>query len=201
MKTFIQWTCSEKHGYEEIDSADWPLLTRKAPPAFDRKPVFDAQGLVVDFTGTPETIDDTEGWVYQVIVQGIPFSGDHIVVEDVGPTTVVTVWNDDDKDWSIGDFSAMEYILYPTIGEWTYPSGDGFVTHRGFFQEMTLYLGHDVQSRISGRDIPQSSGGDAIIKPYSKFVAPSNPIHGIWVLADLNDKLAAESYPKWREWL
>ncbi len=198
---FVQWTRVTKHGYVEIDSADWPSLAKKAVPALDRVPVFDASERVIDFTGTKETIDDVEGWVYQVIVQGLPFSGDHISVRDKGLTTVVTVWNDDNKDQPIGDFAAAVHTLHPKVGEWTYPSGDGFVTHKGFFQKLTLYLAPDVKGRITGNDIPQSSGGNALIKSYSQFVPPAEAVHGIWVLADLNDTLAGIDYPKWREWL
>ncbi len=188
----------------EIDSADWSSLVRRASPAPDRTPIFDARGNVVDFTGSVEAIDDQDGWVYQAIVQGIPFSGDHVVIEDgLDGTAIVSVWDDDAGDQPAGEFAAMVCTLHPRIGEWSYPSGDGVATHKGFFQEVKLFLGNTRRKRmLDAGDVPQSSGGNAIVKPYGQFSPPAvAPVHGIWVLSSLSRALAAQPYPQWREWL
>lgn len=175
MKIFVQWTRDMPQDLEEMDSSTWGQHPYSPLPEGD------------------ETINNTEGWVYSLNVQGVVFEGfDHYAVENIpGDGVRVTVWNDDPED-----FTSEE--MYAQVWEFLPPAPDerigGAMNTR---QSLTVYAGDP--SRF-----PQSDIMAEPCKPWSEFTPPpaSATRYGITVP---NEKALAHrqmrSPRSWREWI
>ena len=99
MNLLVQWTLKMPENWAVLDSSAWANLPKLPEPA---------RGRIGD--------NNTRlGWVFDLNVQGLRFSGnDHYVVEDAGGGAVrVTVWNDDPDDWPEGTKYARVWTLLP----------------------------------------------------------------------------------------
>ena len=93
MKVLVQWAAATPSDWIAVDSADWAALPSKPEPVGG------------------EIIDATPGWICQICVQGMSFTGDHYAVLHDTPTGGCTVycWSDDP-----GDFQPEDYFGHVT---------------------------------------------------------------------------------------
>ena len=205
MKIFVQWAKATRRAYRQMDSADWPSLPRKAEPKATRTPVFDEAGRVVDFSGGKETLDDADGWIDGVCAMGRRCWGDHVAVEEVGDTLRVIMWNNDPGDYKSNEMTAMVWTFYPEIVDWTVPSGDGTLRNVGPREDLDWYMSPTRKAELAAAGtlpLLVGSGEFARVLPYVDFVPPppAKTLHGIWLLQDVSDALAAVPTPGYREW-
>lgn len=205
MKIYVQWAKATVWDYVEMDSADWAGLTRKAEPDAGRTPVFDVNGDVVNFTGSTETVDDTDGWLQRLFCMDQGFSGDHVSIVDISPGVVeVAVWDDDASEHDADMFEAQVWRMYQELVEWRVPSGDGFLSSKnGPRNDQTWYLGAARKADFEQRGkLPCHAGsGDYVtVLPWGDFVPPTAAIHGIWLEQNLNESLRGVASPLMTEW-
>ena len=205
MKIFVQWAKATVRNYVQMDSADWGGLTRKAEPEASRRPVFDVNGDVVDFTGSAEAVDDADGWIQRLTVMGQGFSGDHISVADISPGVIqVTVWDDDLGDRNTAEFGAQVWTIYQELVQWRVPSGGGFLSSKnGPRNDQTWYLGDALKADYERRGLlpcHAGSGEFVTVLPWDDFVPPIAVLHGIWLMQDLNEALRSVASPPLMEW-
>lgn len=178
MRIYIQWTKANPEDWVTFDLRDtpqlrrgWERLAKKAEPVGG------------------ETIDNTDGWIFDINIQGIQFGGSDHYAADFGtdPTLGfflrVTTWNDDPVDWPIGTRIATEWTLYE-------PAFDPIV------------------GQINTRQVRRFWADDLVrwptALPYSEFVPPAESItrHGIWVSDQLRDQhISIRGRHGWREWI
>lgn len=193
MKVYVQWATDPPQGWELIDSKDWSKLPKKKEPTRDREPIYDENNNVIDFNGTPETIDSTKGWISQICIQGLTDSADHIAIIDEVDYVKLIGWKDDPVDYTPEEFNASEWKLYP-VGNNT----KQFLT-RYLHPNKIIELEQNKQLPIT------TTSGTAIIKNFSEFVKPPTKYirHGIWLLQSQIDSLTKLAQPKsfeeWRE--
>lgn len=177
MRVLVQWSKRAPDDWVEVDSAEWWRLPfRDEPSATDR-------------------IDERDGWVHAVCVQGLVFDGyDHYAVEDLGSGLArVTCWNDDPDDWPAGSEWARVSTFRPYRQD---PRFGGAVNTRISHR---IFAGDDViaaaQTAFSGVD-------RTIVRAWSAFVPPEEfSRNGIWVADDLHTiHRSARSTHGWREW-
>jgi len=178
MKVLLQWTKANPEGWVEFDLRDTPQLRR----AWERL------AKKAEPTGN-ETLDNVEGWVFDINVQGIHFGGsDHYAVELVGSGADfglrITTWNDDPEDHPVGTRVATRWTLLE-------PAFDPAVGQINTRQTREFWADDLVRYP------------DAL--PYSQFVPPADAItrHGIWVSEQkLQEHLAVRGPVRgWREWI
>jgi len=202
MKLCVQWATGPASPWDNVDSKDWPMTPSKPPPPIDRQPIFDDQGGIAGFNGTPVTIDNTFGWIQRLFIQGMQFSGsslDHVAVVDAGDHVKLIVWNPD---------SAREVRFYDEWGSWDHPMRDGIVTigtkdKPAPRQEATIYPKDENLARYQANPI-RYNAGPAIVLPRAQFIEPDPSLvrHGIWV----TDKLYREGqeiapYGSYKDWI
>lgn len=173
MKVYLQWTKAHPTDWVEFDVQDTPQL-RRAWERLASKP----QPV------GGETIDDTDGWVFDVNIQGITFGGaDHYAVELLTTPEFglrVTTWVDDPDDGY--PLRALVWTLLEPAPD---PALGGIINTR--------------QSRVVYAENPQP--GEL---PYSEFVPPDAALvrHGIWVTDELVEQhVVARRRHGWREWI
>lgn len=180
MKVLVQWTKLNPEGWVEFEVRDtqqhrraWERLAKKGLP-----------------TGN-ETLDNNEGWVFDVNIQGIHFGGaDHYAVEFLTDPVMgfglrITTWNDDPEDWPVGTRTATEWTLYDPAPD---PNFGGAINTRQF-------------RRFWADDLVMFP--DAM--PFSEFVVPPDSItrHGIWVTSEkLTEHITVRGPVRgWTEWI
>lgn len=177
MKILVQWTKLNPEGWVELDLRDTPQLRR----AWERL------AKKAEPTGG-ETLDNTEGWIFDINVQGIHFGGsDHYAVELLTTPEFglrITTWNDDPVDWPVGTRIATRWTLLE-------PAFDPAVGQVNTRQTREFWADDLVRW-------PQAM-------PYSLFVPPPAAItrHGIWVTQQkLEEHIAVRGTSRgWREWI
>lgn len=180
MKVLVQWTKLNPEGWVELDLRDTPSL-RKVWERLPKKPVP---------TGT-ETLDNSEGWIFDINVQGIHFGGsDHYAVDFLNDPALgfglkITTWNDDPEDWPVGTRIATEWTLFDPAPD---PAFGGAVNTRQF-------------RRFWADDLVRFPNA----LPYATFIAPADAItrHGIWVSDQkLQEHMTVRGPARgWREWI
>ena len=102
MKVLVQHTRLTPTDWVEIDSTAWGSLPFKdvPPPGFPRD---------------DSVIDEVDGWIFNVSVQGVEFGGgDHYAVEEIGAGGIkITKWNDDPDDFPDGHKFAEVWTILP----------------------------------------------------------------------------------------
>lgn len=174
MKIYVQWTQAEAGDWLEMDSHAWAAQARKPVP----------QG--------GEMIDDSEGWIYALNVQGVTFEAfDHYAIEPIpGNGCRVTVWQDDPEDFAPEEMFAQVWEFLP-------PAPDERLGGRmNTRQSLTIYAGNP--SRYSQSDIMAEPA-----KPLDEFVPPhEHARHGITVPEkQVQAHRAVRSPHGWREWI
>lgn len=191
MKVLVQWTRSNPSDWEEIDSSAWESQPKRADPRGG------------------EIIDDEQGWVFRINVQGVEFTGDHYAVDHLTPGeevewydgTTRTVpagggcrvycWSDDPEDYTIGYRNAKVYTFLALRPDPKF--GNAYNV-----QQSLDYYADDVV-----RGLMPSSLEEGRIHTYEEFVPPSDSKtrHGIWTLSELHDKHESKRTERgWREW-
>lgn len=179
MKVLLQWTKLNPEGWVEFDLRDTPQLRR----------LWERLAKKAEPTGG-EVLDNTEGWVFDVNIQGIHFGGaDHYAVDygtdpTLGFFLKVTTWNDDPEDHPVGTRTATEWTLYE-------PAFDPAV------------------GQVNTRQVRRFWADDLVrwptALPYLEFVPPPDTIarHGIWVPDEKVAEHIAVRGPSrgWREWI
>ena len=133
--------------------------------------------------------DNQPGWVFDLNIQGVCFTGDHYAVEnlDDGSAGVrVTVWNDDPDDWPPGTRHAHVWEFFKLQPD---PENGGAYNT---VQKRTTYA--EAQARFANW---------AGVRPWSEFVPPPEAVtrHGVWVEDEKATELqAAAEHHGWREW-
>lgn len=135
MKICVQWTHDNPKGWKDITSDTWESLPFKEDPTSfldikidgktpTPKELREDQGGVGSrqaiFTQNAP-INDTDGWIWKLNVNGIEFTADHIAVEDIQEThdgellTGVKVWEINDSPHFYGDnmFHARVWRIFP----------------------------------------------------------------------------------------
>lgn len=173
MKVLVQWANAAPSDYIEIDSTEWATLPRKPVPVGG------------------ETVDNTPGWLFDVMVQGISFAGaDHYHVKDVaGGGVKVTAWWDDSEDQPPDQFKAEVWTLLPLAPD---PRLGGAINTR---QSRVIYAAPGMMARLN-KNVENTE-----FRPWSEFVPPDHACHGIWV-PDRNVPRHedAQTPHGWREW-
>lgn len=181
MRISIQWTKLDPEDWIDIDVRNTGAA-RRAWENLPAKPV----------PQSGEAIDNSPGWVFDVDVQGVRFSGfDHVTGRPLDDGIEITAWNDDPEDYPPGERFAHVWQFFPLRSDSRY--GGALNTH----QLLTVY-----DERVPSPHEGQStSGGPVTVRPWSEFVIPTTKtIHGIWVpdtLAEAHRN--AKSLRGWRE--
>lgn len=198
----VQWTTDPAIGWQQVNIEDWSLLADKGEPPLDRTPVYDAEHKrIIGFTGTEVTIDETEGWIYQICLHGITMSGDHIAVESFADHVKITVWNDDPGDPETLFPNAMVRRFYNDVVELVHHiDSQRTMRFKGLKHELDIYVPADQIARI---ERPLCTGGLANIYDYARLVIPPDSItrHGIWITNDLLDQHKIYKPSSWESWL
>lgn len=166
MRVLIQWTRDRAADWSTVDSADWGRSAVKAEPVGG------------------ETLDDIEGWIFGLCIQGVVFTGfDHYHVEDVDAETArVSAWNDDPDDWADQKHARV----------WTFRNLAADAAMGGAINTRQT----QVRYAESGANMPGAL-------PWADFTAPTRDVrHGIWTTdttADEHDD--ARSQANWRSWI
>lgn len=177
MKIGYQWATATPQDWSDIDSKDWAKLPDKGEPIGG------------------EVIDDTPGYVYQVNVQGVCYTGDKYAVRDMPGTDDCEVFciNDDPDDYDPLDFYAHVWTFQPLAPD---PDKGGAINTR---QSHIIYAAPRAFERF------QTLGPveNRILLPWSDFEYPPENLirHGIWLPDQLSDLHGtARSLRDWREW-
>jgi hypothetical protein len=80
MKIYIQWATNPASDWVMYDHRDWPDLPYKPVPKGG------------------EVIDEKQGWILRLNVQGVIFSEDHIAMKEKDGKLLVQSYNDDTID-------------------------------------------------------------------------------------------------------
>jgi len=187
MKVLVQWTQVNPRDWVVVESTDWGRTKKRpVPPASRGRPTND------------NDIGEAEGWVYDLMVQGISFGGaDHYAVQDLldGSGGIrVTVWNDDPDDFPLGERFAEVWTLYPLVSD---PRMGGAINTRQF---RVVYAQANAFTRWASYPKQNTE-----VRPWSEFVPPPAALtrHGIWITNDLARRHdAAQSLKGWqdKEW-
>lgn len=177
MKILIQWATSTGKDWTEYDSREWNKLPTKPVP-----------------TGG-EWIDNEPGWINQINVQGVVFSGnDHYAVERINNGGIrVTVWVDDEEDIASGasiDKMAEVWTFYPLRPD--KKMGNAINT----VQEKVWYGTKKVRDELWADIV------DVDIRPWEEFTTPDTKFvkHGIWLPDDVfAQHIEAASMVTWRD--
>ncbi|MEE9140515.1 MAG: hypothetical protein V3U18_07030, partial [Alphaproteobacteria bacterium] len=177
MKIGYQWATATPQDWSDIDSKDWAKLPDKGEPIGG------------------EVIDDTPGYVYQVNVQGVCYTGDKYAVRDVPGTDDCEVFciNDDPEDYDPLDFYAHVWIFRPLAPD---PDRGGAINTR---QSHILYAAPRAFERLQAFGPVEGR----ILLPWSDFEYPPENLirYGIWLPDQLSNlHRAARSIRGWREW-
>ena len=173
MKVLVQWATAIPADWVAIDSADWAGLPAKPEPVGG------------------EIIDDTPGWICQICVQGMSFTGDHYAVLHDVPAGGCTVycWSDDPGDFQPGEYFGHVTTFLPLAPDVKFKGAYNTRQTRQFFGGAAKLM------------VYADSGIEAL--PFDLFVKPGRKIirHGIWTTADLDARLKAAQGPtNWRGW-
>lgn len=175
MRLLVQWTLKSPSNWALLDSAAWAGLPKLPEPA----------------TGKTGDNNVKPGWVFDLNVQGVRFSGnDHYAVEDAGGGAVrVTVWNDDPDDWPEGTKYARVWTLLPLAPD--------------------AKLGGAINTRQSQVIYAQDAAKFPAALPWEDFLPVRDAIlaaglerHGIWVSdTKSQEHVAAQESWGWRHWV
>jgi hypothetical protein len=185
LKILVQWTLANPRTWDEYDVEQIALLPKK--------PLREG-----DIAAPHELIDDQEGWVHALIVQGVSFQGyDHYGVEQLPEGVVITGWADNavrgpDK------FYACQYVIKP-------PAYDSKINGLNTCQWVTYYGADGWLAENAERlEYCKTTRGPVVVKHWSEFFPPpfENTFHGIWVDDDLHEQHRSLQTPRdWREWI
>ncbi len=181
MRVYIQWAKADPGDYVSLD------LTRiQQVRSLPKKPVP---------TGQP-TLDNNEGWLADVLVQGVSFSGvDHLSCAFPSDGSFeVMAWNDDPEDYPDGPEGYVWRFFNPTLDP-----RYGEVNTR---QLLTVYT--SVPALIANWTGQSTSGGPVTVRPWSEFVIPPSNVtfHGVWQTDPLFELHRQRRTPhSWREWI
>lgn len=180
MKICYQPTLAVPSDWHEVDSQDWSKTAKKLQPSGTRS----------------EIIDDSQGWIHRVCIQGVEFVGDHHACEHLSDTKIkYTVWNDDPRDYPPGERFASVWT-FETLAADSYLGGA--INTR---QSRVVYAdqGGRLWKVMHANGIPENT----TYLDWSLFPKPNEALtrHGIWVSDDLN-RAHEKKYTKrsWREW-
>jgi hypothetical protein len=179
---YIQWAKSQPEDYDayEISSMqDVRRLPRKGIPS------------------SGSNLDNNDGWVADLVVQGVSFAGyDHLSAAFPAAGVLrVFAWNDDPVDYPEGP-SAYVWDFHPPTAD---PRYGGQTNTRQF---LTVYT--NVTSEIAAWTGQSTTGGAVTILPYASFPTPAAnaSLHGIWVEDTLYAQhKALRTLHGWREWI
>jgi len=175
MRLLIQWTLKEPANWVPLDSSAWASLPklREPPP-----------GKTGDKNVKP-------GWVYDLNVQGVRFSGnDHYAVEETGGGAIrVTVWNDDPDDWPEGSKYARVWTLLPLAPD---DKLGGAINTK---QVQILYA-------QDAAKFPTALPWEDFFPIRNALLAAGLERHGVWVSDPKSEELLAAQEPwGWRHWV
>lgn len=180
MKVLIQWALLLPEDWQQTDSKNWQNLISKNEP----------NGI--------EAIDLVGGWINALNVQGVVFEGfDHYHVQHLSSSggCRVTVWNDDEEDYSPDDFEAHVWTFLPLAPDKNF--GGQLNTN----QTIVTYAGKNAYKRW----IENGPYVNRRILPYVNFVPPSivdHHRHGIWLPDDLfQQHQIVRTIVGWTEWI
>lgn len=176
----MQWATSSPGDYEAFD------LTRIAQVrSLPKKP---------EPIATSQ-LDAAAGWIADVVVQGVSFSGwDHLSAAFPGGSALqVVAWNDDPVDYPDGPYGHV----------WTFhdPAPDPRYGEVNTRQLLTVYA--DVPFQVAFWTGQRTSSGPVLVRPWSEFPMPAANVtlHGIWQSDDSWAAHVAVRTPHgWREW-
>ncbi len=198
----VQWTTDPAMEVQRIRIEDWPLIADKGEPSSDRIHVYNAEHKrIIGFTGTEATIDETEGWIYEICLHGIRMSGDHLAVESFVDHIRITVWNDDPNDPETLFPNAMVRRFYNDVIEIEHRiDSQRTMRLKGLGHELDIYVPADQMARI---ERPLCTGGLANIFDYARLITPPSSItrHGIWITNDLLDQHKIYKPSSWESWI
>lgn len=175
MRILVQWTTRTPHDYVEMDSSDWAALPTKPVPVGG------------------ESLDEGEGWVADLVVQGVSFAGaDHYAVEDLpGGALRVTTWTDDPDDYPQDQFWADVWTFLPLAPD---PLLGGAWNTR---QSHVWYARPWNRRKFDGVSV------DFEIRRLREFSPPPDAVvrHGISAPTGLYQRIERRrSFHGWREW-
>lgn len=175
MKVLIQWATSVPTDWVEYDIqsvGDARRLPRKPPP-----------------TGG-ESLDNKQGWIAGINIQGIVFTGDdHIGFEVVNGALIVTCWNDDPDDFPVGTRWGKKW----TLG---IPKADPKLSGAVNTVQSVQFYGEP-------NSVPVQMNYPAVL-PYSELTFPpaNQTLHGVWLDdAQWAAHISKQSAHGWREWI
>lgn len=182
MLVYIQWAKSSPEDYKAYDVGsmqDIRRLPRKGIPSGGSQ------------------VDNTEGWVADIVIQGVSFAGfDHISAAFPAAGVLrVFGWNDDPEDWPEGPF-AQVWDFHAPAPDSRY---GGEVNTK---QYLTVYT--DVPELVAFWTGQSTTGGPVTVLPWAQFPQPNANVtlHGIWVETTLYEQhKAARTLHGWREWI
>ena len=174
MKVLVQWTAATSSDWVAIDSADWAVLPSKPEPIGG------------------EIIDNAPGWICQICVQGMSFTGDHYAVLHDTPTGGCTgyCWSDDPGDFQPEDYFGHVTTFLPLAPDPKFGGAYNTRQTRQFF------------GGVAKRKLYADIKIDAL--PFTQFPKPDPALirHGIWTTAELDAALkAAQTETGWRKWI
>ncbi len=177
MKILVQQTLRIPQNYRQIDSSQWKDFPTKPLPVGG------------------ETIDEVEGWIFDLLIQGISFSGnDHYCVEDLANGGVrVTVWNDDPDDIPEEEFTARVWTLLPLAPDARL--GGAINTQ----QSQIVFASPSKLERLREHGPVEHT----TYRLWSEFHEPPAALvrHGIWLPPEALVEHQKEETPHgWREW-
>ena len=173
MKVLVQWTAATSSDWVAIDSADWAVLPSKPEPIGG------------------EIIDNAPGWICQICVQGMSFTGDHYAVLHDTPAGGCTVycWSDDPGDFQPEDYFGHVTTFLPLA---TDPKFGGAYNTR----QTRQFFGGAAKRKLYADSKITAQRFELFPKPLASLTR-----HGIWTTAELDAALkAAQTESGWRTW-
>jgi hypothetical protein len=182
MQIWLQWARRNPQDYQPLGSEGWAGTASKADPS----------------RGTPYALNELNqqnGWVAELNVQGIMFSADHYHVADLTDGSlgiVVTSWNDQLPFAPVGQRSASVWTILPLA-----PDGrlGGAINTR---QSQVIYAEGQRLVNLLANPLPENT----TVRTWAEFALPPDAAtrHGIWLTdAAWNAHVAARTSKGWRD--
>jgi hypothetical protein len=182
MLIYVQWARRNPADYQPIGSEGWASTATKADPT----------------RSTPYNLAELNqqpGWVAELSIQGIQFSGDHYHVRDLTDGSggvVITEWTDSPTFGPVGQRYAREWAILPLAPDGRF---GGALNTR---QSVVMYAeGNRYQDYLTN---PREN---TVLKAWTEFAAPpaAQTRHGIWLSdAAWNAHVAVRTPHGWQEW-
>lgn len=181
MQIWVQWARRNPQDYQPLGSEGWAGTASKADPS----------------RGTPYALNELNqqnGWVAELNVQGILFGSDHYHVVDLTDGSlgiVVTAWSDTLPLSPVGKRLARVWTILPLAPD---ARLGGQINTR---QSQVVYAEGDVYASLLASP-PQNT----VVRPWAEFVPPPATAtrHGIWLTDPAWDAhVAARTAKGWRD--